>query len=150
MARMHSGKRGKAGSKKPLVDKPQKWISYSPEEVEQLVVKISKTGKTSAQVGLVLRDTYGIPDVRKITSKKVMKILKENKIEVKVPEPLQFLIKKEVSILKHLEKNKHDMPTKRGLILTESKIRRLMKYYKRKGLLPQDWQHSRDQAKITI
>ena len=150
MARMHSRKKGKAGSKRPLVTKPQPWISYSPEEIEQLVVKTAKTGKTSAQIGLVLRDSYGIPNSRKISNKKVNKILKEHKLEQKIPEDLTALIKKEVIIIKHLENNKHDMPSRHGLLLTESKIRRLTKYYKRTGILPQDWAYSRAQAKITI
>lgn len=150
MARMHSRKKGKAGSKKPSVKKPQPWISYNPEEIEQLVVKISKTGKTSAQIGTILRDSYGIPDVHKLAGKKVAQILKQHKIEQKIPEDLIFLIKKEISIIKHLENNKKDMPSRRGLLLTGSKIKRLTKYYKRKGVLPTDWVYNREQAKITI
>ncbi len=147
---MHSRKRGRAGSKKPLVTKPQPWISYSPEEIEQLIVKISKTGKSIAQIGLILRDTYGIPDVHKLAGKKVGQILKAHKIEQKIPEDLVNLIKKEIMIIKHLENNKHDMPSRRGLSLTESKIKRLTKYYKRNKLLPADWTYNREQAKITI
>lgn len=147
---MHSRKKGRAGSKKPVVTKPQPWISYSPEEIEQLVVKISKTGKSIAQIGLILRDSYGIPDVHKLAGKKVGQILKAHKIEQKIPEELVNLIKKEITIIKHLETNKHDMPSRRGLSLTESKIKRLTKYYKRKKLLPNDWKYNREQAKITI
>lgn len=150
MARMHSRKKGKAGSKKPSVKKPQPWISYATEEVEQLVVKIAKTGKTQAQIGIILRDSYGIPDINKITNKKIGAILKEHKIEPKLPEELTSLIKKEIKLLKHIEKNKKDMPSRRGLILTGSKIKRLTKYYKRKGRLPQDWVYSREQARITV
>ena len=150
MARMHSRKKGKAGSKKPSAKKLQPWISYGPEEIEQLIVKISKTGKTTAQIGLILRDSYGIPDVHKLTGKKVAQILKAHKIEQKIPEDLTSLIRKEITIIKHLESNKHDMPSRRGLQLTESKIKRLTKYYKRNGVLPADWKYSREQAKITI
>lgn len=147
---MHSRKKGRAGSKRPFVTKPQSWVSYSKEEIEQLVVKISKTGKPASQIGLVLRDSYGIPDVHKLSSKKIGQILKEHKLESKIPEALISLIKKEIQIIKHLEANKHDMPSRRGLSLTGSKIKRLTKYYKRKGILPADWTYSRDQAKITI
>jgi len=150
MARMHSRKKGRAGSKKPLTTKPQPWITHTPEEIEQLVVKIAKTGKSLSQIGMILRDSYGIPDIHKLTGKKLGKILKEHKIEQKIPEELVNLIKKEIIIIKHLETNKHDMPTRRGLLLAESKIKRLTKYYKREGLLPQDWKYNKEQAKITI
>lgn len=150
MARMYSRKKGKAGSKKPLSEKPKPWLSYTPQEIEQLIVKISKTGKNTAQIGMILRDSYGIPDVKKITNKTITKILKEHKLESKLPEDIANLIKKQIKIIKHLEANKHDMPSRRGLMLTESKINRLKKYYKRKGVLPQDWAYSKEQVKITV
>lgn len=147
---MYSRKKGKAGSKKPLVKSPQSWLNYSKEEVEQLVIKFGKAGKSTSEIGITLRDNYGIPDVYKLTSKRVKTILNENKIEHKIPEDLSNLIKKEITILKHLEIGKKDMPSHRGLLLTNSKIKRLVKYYKRKGILPADWKYSRDQAKLTI
>lgn len=150
MARMYSRKKGKAGSKKPTVSKLQPWITYTPEEIEQLVVKIAKTGKSTSQIGIILRDSYGIPDVHKLAGKKIYQIKKEHKLENKIPEDLSTLIKKEIKIIKHLEKNKQDMPSRRGLLLTESKIKRLTKYYKREGILPSDWTYSREQAKITV
>lgn len=144
MAKMHSRARGRSGSKKPLVDTPKSWVSYSSDEVEQLVVKLSKSGKTSAQIGLALRDSYGIPDVKTITKKGVSKILSDNKLSPKVPEDLFSLLKKSEYLNKHIKKNTKDIASRRGLILTESKIRRLTKYYKRTGLLPATWIHSRD------
>ena len=150
MARMHSRKKGKSGSKKPAGAKPQPWLTYTAHEIEQLINKLAKTGKSTSQIGIILRDSYGIPDVHKITNKKIAKILKEHKLEPNIPEVLSNLIKKEIKILKHLEKNKHDMPSRRGLLLTGSKIKRFTKYYKREGILPKDWKYSREQAKMTI
>ena len=147
---MHSHKKGKSGSKKPSVKTPQPWVSYSQQEVEQLVLKIAKAEKTTSQIGIVLRDSYGIPDIKKITKKRITKMLKENKVAPKLPEDLTNLIKKEIKIIKHLESNKQDKPSRRGLLLTGSKIKRLTKYYKKKGVLPKDWEYSREQAKITV
>ena len=133
---------------KQSMEKPI-WLNISEEELKKIIVELA--GKYQpAQIGLVLRDSYGIPNSRKISNKKVNQILKEHKLEQKIPEDLTALIKKEVIIIKHLENNKHDMPSRHGLLLTESKIRRLTKYYKRTGILPQDWAYSRAQAKITI
>ncbi len=150
MAKMHSRKRGTSGSKRPAKSKEQKWVSYSPTEVEQLVVKLAKAGKSTSMVGMILRDSYGIPDVPKITKKKILKILAEHKLAPELPEDLIALIKKQITLLKHLKLNKKDMPVRRGLMLTESKIRRLTKYYKRTKILPQDWTYSAEKAKLIV
>jgi len=141
MSRMHSGKRGQSGSLKPLLSPVPSWVAYKGNEVEALVVKLAKQGSNSALIGDVLRDSYGIPDVKKITGKSVTKILTENKISGEVPEDVQALLKRAITAKKHLDKNKKDMVTKRGLQLMESKIRRLVKYYKSEGRLPENWKY---------
>src|SRR3989344_1794402 len=150
MARMYSGKKGKSGSKKPIKRTKKVWLRYSDEEVEQLIIKLAKQGYTQSRIGTILRDTYGVPDVRTILNKKIGKVLEENKLKPKLPEDLLNLIKKELNILKHLEINKKDMPARRGLLLTESKINRLVKYYKREGALGKDWVYNREQAKLLV
>lgn len=130
MATLYGHGRGKAGSHAPVQEKPY-WLKFEPKEVEELVVKMARQGIDSAKIGLILRDSYGIPSVKTITGKKIQQILKENKIETQ-PLELVSLEKKLKSLKKHLEKNKKDMTAKRGLQLTEAKIRRLKKYYERK------------------
>ncbi len=141
MARMHSRKKGKAGSKKPMKKKTLTWVRYKGKEVEMLILKLAKEGKSPSQIGLYLRDTYGIPDVRKLLGKKINKVLKERNLAAKIPEDLMALIEKAVQIRKHLEANKKDEPAKRGLTLTESKIKRLVKHYKETRALPEDWKY---------
>ena len=97
---------------------------------------------------MMLRDNYGIPDVPKVTGKKVVQILKEAKQAPELPEDLTSLIKKQTLLIKHIEINKKDMASRRGLMLTESKIRRLTKYYQRNKVLPKGWTYSADQAKL--
>jgi len=150
MARMHSGKKGKAGSKKPAVKRKPTWLRYSNKEVESLIVKLAKAGNNSSQIGLILRDSYGIPDVKVITNKRICQILEENKVQTKLPEDLIALIKKDIDIMKHLETNKKDMTAKRGQLLTESKINRLVKYYKNVGRLDASWKYERKDAKLLI
>ena len=150
MARRYSGKHGKHGSKKPVNKAKPTWVSYADKEIEQLVVKLAKAGKTTSQIGLTLRDSYGIPDVKVITGKKITKIVEENKLLPNIPEDVTALMKKEISLMKHLEKNKHDMTAKRGLQLTESKIHRLSKYYKRINKLPKDWKYDKESIKLII
>jgi|TARA_Y100000310_G_scaffold310148_1_gene355052 small subunit ribosomal protein S15 len=136
---MYSRKKGKAGSTKPSKKVISTWVRYKPKEVELLVTKLAKEGKTASDIGIILRDTYGIPDVSAVTKKKITKILKESSLLKELPEDLMALIKKAINEKKHLENNKHDKSALRGLQLTESKIKRLVKYYKRAKRLPLNW-----------
>ena len=149
MAKMHSRARGKSGSTKPLKRK-YTWVRYNAKEIEQLIIKLAKAGNTSSKIGVALRDSYGIPDVKSLTKKTVTQILKENKLSPELPEDIIDLVKREIKIIKHLEKNKKDFASKRGLQLTESKIRRLTKYYKRTGKLPADWTYDREKIKLLV
>ena len=150
MSRMYSGKHGKSGSKKPTKITKKLWIRYSNKEVESIIVKLAKSGKTPSQIGLILRDSYGVPDVRTLEIKSITDTLKNNNLLSKLPEDLTALIKRDIQLMKHLESNKKDMSAKRGMQLTESKINRLAKYYKMKNVLPQEWHYERDKAKLLI
>ena len=150
MARMYSRKRGKARSKKPMKKVQPIWVRYESKEIELLVTKLAKEGKSSSQIGIVLRDTYGIPDSKMITKKGILEILRDKNLLTKVPEDILFLIKKLIAITKHIERNRMDMGAKRGMILTQSKIRRLVKYYKRTNKLPEDWKFDPTQASMYI
>ena len=150
MARMHARKKGKAGSKKPSTRTIPKWIRYKKDEVERLILKLANEGNSSANIGLILRDQFGIPSVKTIIGKTISKIMKENKIYPKYPEDLFNLLKQAVNLRGHLEKNKRDYTSKRGLELLESKIRRLGKYYVRTGVLPEDWHYDPEQAKLLV
>ncbi len=150
MAKMHSRKRGKAGSKRPLKKTKPTWVRYEAKEVELLVAKVAKEGKAPSQIGMVLRDSYGVPGVKRVAGRRIAAIMKEKNILPQIPEDLMALIKKGVKIKKHMEGMKHDMAAKRGLGLTDSKIRRLVKYYKREHVLPQDWSYDPEKVKLLI
>jgi small subunit ribosomal protein S15 len=139
MAKMHSRKRGKSGSKRPLKITKPSWSRYTPKEIELLVTRMVKEGKTSSMIGIVLRDTYGIPNIKAVANKSIMDIMREKGLMPELPEDMLSLIKKAVKVRKHLEENHKDTHAIRGLHLTESKINRLIKYYKRTEVLPRDW-----------
>lgn len=141
MARMHSRKKGKSGSKKPLKKTSPVWLSYKPKEVELLIVKFAKERKTTSEIGLILRDVYGIPNIKIITKKSVTQILYDHKLSKQIPEDLTYLIKKRMALEKHREENRQDNTSLRGLQLTESKIKRLVKYYKKTKRLPVEWKY---------
>lgn len=150
MARMYSRRKGKSGSTKPNVLKKKVWVRYNAKELESLILKLAKSGKDATNIGLILRDSYGVSNVKLITKKSISVILKENKIEGEFPDDLMYLIKKEIKLLNHLELGKKDKTAKRGLQLTESKIKRLVKYYKGSGRLPSDWTYDQNKIKLLI
>jgi len=150
MAKMHSRGRGNAHSNKPLNPAKPTWIRYKPKEIELLIGKLSKEGKTSSEIGLILRDSYGVPSVKLLLGKTIQKILGEKKLLPELPEDLMSLIKKAVIIRKHMEKNRQDMTAIRGLQFTESKIKRLVKDYKETGKIADEWKYDPKSIKIYI
>lgn len=128
MATLYGKGKGKAGSHAPKSEKPH-WLKIKPAEVKKIIVELAKKDLTSAQIGLVLRDKYGIPGVKVVVGKKIHQIMTEAGIK---PERygLIALEKRAKSLRKHLEHNHKDTRAKRGLQLTEAKFRRLRKYYK--------------------
>lgn len=150
MARMHSGARGKSGSTKPSNPTKPTWLTQSPKETELLVVKYAKEGKSASQIGVLLRDEYGIPSVTLVTGKPVAQILTEKDLQPVIPEDIMALITKVVKVKKHMDENGKDMTAIRGLRLTESKINRLVKYYKSIGRLPPDWSYDPERIKLLI
>lgn len=150
MARMHAKKRGKSSSTRPHRTENPKWVRQKPKEVEELVVKYAKEGLSSALVGLRLRDQHGIPNVNLATGKSVTQILRENNLQPSLPEDLANLMRKAVQLNAHLKSNPKDLHNKRGLQLVESKIRRILKYYKRTGVMPEDWKYSIETAELQV
>ncbi len=149
-ARLHSGKKGKSGSTRPSrLEKPV-WIERSSEEVEGLVTKFARKGISKSKIGVILRDSYGIPLVKVVTGKKISEILDENKIESALPEDMTNLIKKAIVIRKHLETRKKDLEGKKGLNRVESKIYRLVKYYKRTNVLPADFKYDPEKVRTLV
>jgi small subunit ribosomal protein S15 len=147
---MHSGAHGISGSKKPIKRTVPSWTRYKAKEVEMLVAKMGKEGKTSSEIGLTLRDTYGVPDVKTTTGKSITAIMGAKKLLPEVPEDLRALIKKAALVKKHLEDNKQDKVARRGLQLTESKIKRLVKYYQNIRKLSADWKYDPKKASVYL
>lgn len=145
MSKMHDDGRGSSGSKKPVNKKNPRWVEYDEGEVVDLVLKLRDKGHDPAQIGLKLRDEYGIPSVREITGKKVTQILEENDVAPEIPEDLKNLVEKAESIQDHLDENGNDTQSERRLELTEAKIRRIASYHRENGNIPEDWKYVREE-----
>jgi len=125
------------------------FVEYSKEEVERIILKLAKEGKTQSEIGLILRDTYGIPSV-KLYDLKIGKVLKKHGMEREIPEDLFNLLKKAVSMHNHMLRHKKDKYCRHRFQLIEDKIRRLVDYYKAKGKLPADWKYDIERAKLIV
>jgi len=147
---MHARRRGQSGSIRPFRTEAPEWSNTNNEEIVQVIVELKKEGVSSPQIGMILRDKYGVPDVKLATGRKIGDILKENGLEAEIPEDLRNLIVKALGMRKHLSENKKDLHNKRQLQLTESKVRRLVKYYVKSGKLPQGWTYKPETAEILL
>ncbi|MEF8847657.1 MAG: 30S ribosomal protein S15 [Candidatus Thermoplasmatota archaeon] len=149
MARIHARRKGKSGSKPPASRKDHpNWSPLKPREVESRVLELAKKGHSTSEIGMILRDQYGVPDVKLATGKKITKILSDNNLSPEIPEDLANLLKKALKIRKHMEENQKDRCNLRNLQLTEAKIRRLTKYYHSQDELPEGWKYTPQQAKL--
>lgn len=142
MARMHARRKGKSGSRRPLVGKSPEWVPLEADEIEETIARLAAQGKPSAEIGLILRDQYAVPNVRLATGKTVTEILRARGAKAEVPGDLGDLLAKAVALQAHLKANPRDLSNRRGLQLIESKIRRLARYYREEGVLPSTWDFS--------
>ena len=133
-----------------MISESPAWVTLNTAEVEDLIVKMARDGYTSARIGLMLRDQYGVPNVKLLTGKCVTEIMKEKGVASELPEDLSSLMRRAISLNIHLRTNKGDHSNRRGLQLIESKIRRLEHYYKDNGVLPADWKYSLKTAELML
>ncbi|MFC7203903.1 30S ribosomal protein S15 [Haloferax namakaokahaiae] len=149
MARMHTRRRGSSGSDKPVADEAPEWSDVDASDIEARVVELAEQGKDPSQIGLSLRDEgvkgVPVPNVKLATGKKVSTILEENDAAPELPEDLRNLMERAVRLREHMEENQQDKSNRRALQNTESKIRRLVAYY-RGDKLDEDFTYSYDVA----
>lgn len=141
MGRMHTHRHGKSHSIRPAILHVPSWITLSPKEIEELVVKYTKDGLTPSQIGIKLRDQHSIPLIKPITKKGICEILEENGLKTEMPEDLENIVNKAVGLQKHLKVNRGDYRNVRSLELLEAKVHRLSVYYKRIGRIPKTWKY---------
>ena len=164
---MHSGGKGIAKSSIPYKRTPPSWAKATSSQVEEHVCKLAKKGLTPSQVtqqitvvgrgvinitqiGVLLRDSNGIPQVKSVTGNKVLRLLKKNGLAPEIPEDLYMLIKKAVAVRKHLDRNHKDKDSKFRLILIESRIHRLARYYRLSRKLPANWKYESATASALV
>ncbi|MDX1372392.1 MAG: 30S ribosomal protein S15 [Nitrososphaeraceae archaeon] len=142
MARTHAHTQGKSHSTRPAIKDAPNWIELKPKEIVEIIIKLSKDGLSPSEIGLHLRDEYGIPLVKPILGKSITQILNENDISQPMPEDLNKLVQKALALQKHLKVHNSDHRNVRSLELIESKIHRISRYYKKSNKIPTNWKYS--------
>ncbi|WOK95323.1 cation/H(+) antiporter 15-like [Canna indica] len=142
--------KGISSSALPYKRTPPSWLKISAPDVDESICKFAKKGLTPSQIGVILRDSHGIAQVKSVTGSKILRILKAHGLAPEIPEDLYHLIKKAVAIRKHLERNRKDKDSKFRLILVESRIHRLARYYKRTKKLPPVWKYESTTASTLV
>ncbi|TKA49942.1 hypothetical protein B0A53_06541, partial [Rhodotorula sp. CCFEE 5036] len=115
--------------------------------------KILRILKTAGLAPQIPEDLYCVPRVPPFQN-----YLEMEKANADLPifflclarSPLSQLIKKAVQVRKHLERNRHDKDSKFRLILIESRIHRLARYYRTKGQLPPTFKYESATASTMI
>lgn len=147
---MYGKGKGMSSSALPYRRRAPTWLKMKPEEVSEHICKLAKKGLTPSQIGVTLRDSFGIPQVRSVTGSKILRILKTKNLAPAIPEDLHHLIKKVIAMHKHLERNKKDKDCRFRVILNESRIHRLARYYRRVKALPAAWKYKAETASALI
>ncbi|RMY13938.1 hypothetical protein D0868_01732 [Hortaea werneckii] len=152
MGRLHSKGKGISDSAIPYSRTPPAWLKTTPDQVVDQICKLARKGATPSQIGVVLRDSHGVAQVKIVTG-----------LAPEIPEDLYMLIKKAsslklcprnlqdaVAVRKHLERNRKDKDSKFRMILIESRIHRLSRYYKKVGALPPTWKYESATASTLV
>tara|TARA_B100000686_G_scaffold175601_1_gene182578 strand:+ start:330 stop:719 length:390 start_codon:yes stop_codon:yes gene_type:complete len=117
------------------------WVKLTPEQIGKLVVEMNKEGLNASQIGIKLRDEHAISSIKSVTGKTMKQFMEENGINQEIPEDLEALVKRALSLQNHLKSNKGDRKNVRSLELLEAKVHRLSKYYKKKNVIPKNWKY---------
>lgn len=140
---MHAHTRGKSHSTRPTSKSVPTWVSISHSDLTTNIIKMYKEdGLTASQIGIILRDEYGIPLVKPILGKTITDVLRENGIKQDMPEDLDRLVKKALGLQRHLRTHNSDRRNVRSLELIESKIHRLSRYYKTRDKIDKNWKYA--------
>ncbi|MGB0612098.1 MAG: 30S ribosomal protein S15 [Poseidonia sp.] len=151
MARMYKSRKGQSGSTRPHVLEAPGWSNTDKDAVTSLILDLAKAGKSTSEIGMILRDKHAVPNVRLVVGKRLGQVLAENEMGGTYPEDMMNLMRQAVAIINHLGSGNHkDLHNKRALEITESKIRRLANYYKGENRLPAEWRYKRDELRLMV
>jgi small subunit ribosomal protein S15 len=150
MAKLHSKKKGKSGTKRAKARPSQVVSDIGKEEAKLIILKMVREEVPPARIGLLLRDKHGVASLRALLGVSLTKFLKAEKALPEYPEDMVSLIKKAVKLRGHLKTFKGDTHNRVKLSHIESKINRLVKYYVSRKRLPATWRYDHEKAALLV
>ena len=150
MGRMHNPGKGISKRSLPYRRTAPVWSKVEAKTVREEIFKMARKGYFPSQIGLILRDSHAVAQTQSVTGSKILRILKAGGLAPRLPEDLYHLIKKAVTMRKHLSVFKKDKDAKFRLILVESRIHRLARYYRSKRQLPPNWRYDSSNASTLV
>jgi len=75
-AAVHNNSKGISRSAKPYRRSAPSWLKANKNGVVDQITKMAKKGMTPSQIGVMLRDSHGIAQVKAVTGSKILRILK--------------------------------------------------------------------------
>merc|ERR1740128_959315 len=85
MGRMHAPGKGISQSALPYRRSVPQWMKMTSDEVKDQIFKLAKKGLPPSQIGVILRDSHGVAQVRFITGNKILRILKSKALAPDLP-----------------------------------------------------------------
>ena len=123
----------------------------TPKCEQEVYVELpEEAGVAQDECGKLIHWLYGCRPATQAWEKHYSALLKKNGFAPEIPEDLYALIKKAVSVRKHLDRNRRDKDTKFRLILIESRIHRLARYYRKVRTLPPNWKYESATASALV
>ena len=148
MARLHTRKHGKSKSRKPAAGDVT--IAADRKEVEGAILDYARQGLCSSAIGQSVKCSHGVGYLKPLLGKRLNQFLAEKGVKKELPDDLMALMRKAVSMRKHLSGNHGDVYGRIRLGRVEAKIWRLSKYYRGSGKIPADWKYDPEQAALMI
>jgi small subunit ribosomal protein S13e len=68
--------KGISRSAKPYRRSAPSWLKIGAPQVIDNITKLAKKGLTPSQIGVTLRDSHGIAQVKSVTGNKILRLLK--------------------------------------------------------------------------
>ncbi len=153
MAKMHSKKRGKSKSRKPVREEgapASGACKLSRDEIAELAAGYARQGMSQAMIGERLKEEHNVQYIKEATGSRLAKLLSEKGIKPGIPGDMLALMTKAVRVRRHLAANRQDVYSRVRLIRIESKLLRLSRYYRAKGVLPEAWRYDPQQAELIV
>ncbi|MES1902766.1 MAG: hypothetical protein MHPSP_001880 [Paramarteilia canceri] len=154
MAKIYGHHRGKSASTKAFGhnDQPSVFKDVNGKVVQDLVEQMAMKGMSPSMIVQHLRDNYGVLNFKgmPITRCKVLRLLKSKGLAPEIPEDLYNILMKAARMKKHLEQNKNDTSMKFYYTNKLCLAWRYVRYYKRTGVIPANFDIKQNLKQIQL